>query len=82
MLLIDDGERDRFADHDMAIRHSSASEDVPWVFGARGQFGYDEDTQGVQEQDFVFWYVAHFPYMAAMGPIKWLATAPTLRIQR
>ena len=66
--LIDDGDRDRFFGHDMAIRRASATEDVPWVFGARGQLGYDEDTQGVQEQDIVFWYVAHHPHMAALGP--------------
>jgi hypothetical protein len=80
--LIDDGEWDRFADHNVAIRRASASEDVPWVFGTRGQLGYDEDTQGVQEQDIVFWYVAHHPHMAALGPTKWLVTGPTLRIQR
>jgi hypothetical protein len=80
--LIDDGDRDRFFGHDMAIRRASATEDVPWVFGARGQLGYDEDTQGVQEQDIVFWYVAHHPHMAALGQTKWLVTCPTLRIQR
>ena len=40
----------------------------PGCFGARGQLGYDEDNQGVQEQDIVFWYVAHLPHMAALGP--------------
>jgi len=80
--LIDDGERDRFADHNVAIRRASVSEDVPWVFGARGQLRYDEDTQGLQEQDIVFWYVAHLPHMSAIGTTKWLATGPTLRIQR
>jgi hypothetical protein len=80
--LKDDGERDKFADLDAAIRRANASEDVPWTFGARGQLGYDEDNQGVQEQDVVFWYVAHLPHMAALGPTKWLTLGPILRVQR
>ena len=80
--LRDDGERDTFADHDVAIRRAKADEDIPWVFGARGQLGYDEDNQGVQEQDVVVWYVAHLPHMAALGPTKWLTLGPTLKIQR
>ena len=80
--LKDDGERDGFADHDIAIRRANPAEDIPWVFGARGQLGYDEDNQGVQEQDIVFWYVAHLPHMAALGPTKWLTLGPTLKIQR
>ena len=80
--LTSDGDRDRFADHDVAIRRAKATEDLPWVFGARGQFGYDEDNQGVQEQDIVFWYVGHLPHMAVLGPTKWLTLGPTLRIQR
>ncbi len=80
--LTDDGERDSFADLDIAIRRANPAEDLPWVFGARGQLGYDEDNQGVQEQDIVFWYVAHLPHMAALGPTKWLTLGPTLKIQR
>ena len=76
-----DGERDKFADIDVAIRRATASEDVPWSFGARGQLGYDEDNQGVQEQDIVFWYVAHLPHMSALGPAKWLTLGPILRVQ-
>lgn len=80
--LKDDGERDSFADLDVAIRRANPDEDLPWVFGARGQLGYDEDNQGVQEQDVVFWYVAHLPHMAALGPTKWLTLGPTLKIHR
>ncbi|MCW5800259.1 MAG: hypothetical protein KIT40_17325 [Nitrospira sp.] len=80
--LKDDGERDSFGDHDVAIRRASSAEDLPWVFGARGQLGYDEDNQGVQEQDVVVWYVAHLPHMAALGPTKWLTLGPTLKVQR
>lgn len=80
--LKDDGERDAFADHDVAIRRADPDEDLPWVFGARGQLGYDEDNQSVQEQDVVVWYVAHLPHLAALGPTKWLTLGPTLKIHR
>ena len=80
--LKDDGERDAFSDLDVAIRRASPAEDLPWTFGARGQLGYDEDNQGVQEQDVVVWYVAHLPHMAALGPTKWLTLGPTLKVQR
>jgi hypothetical protein len=80
--LKDDGERDKFADLDVAIRRANASEDIPWEFGARGQLGYDEDNQGIQEHDVVFWYVAHLPHMAVLGPTKWLTLGPILRVQR
>lgn len=80
--LKDDDERDGFADIDIVIRRANASEDVPWSFGARGQLEYDEDNQGVQEQDIVFWYVAHWPHIFVLGPTKWLALGPILRVQR
>ncbi|MCC6966943.1 MAG: hypothetical protein IT391_11775 [Nitrospira sp.] len=80
--LKNDGERDKFGDLDVAIRRANPAEDLPWIFGARGQLGYDEDNQGVQEQDVVVWYVAHLPHMAALGPTKWLTLGPTLKIQR
>jgi hypothetical protein len=30
----------------------------------------------------VFWYVAHLPHRAALGPTKWLTLGPVLRVQR
>jgi hypothetical protein len=80
--LKDDGVRDDFSDIDVAIRRSKRTEDEPWPFGARGELAYDEDREGVQEQDIVFWYTAHLPHMAALGPLKWLAIGPVIRVQR
>lgn len=74
--------RDAFSDLDIAVRRSKRWEDEPWPFGARGELAYAEEAEGVQEQDIVFWYVGHLPHMAALGPTKWLALGPTLRIQR
>lgn len=74
--------RDSFSDLDVAVRRNKRWEDEPWPFGARGELAYGEDHEGIQEQDIVFWYVAHLPHMAALGPTKWLTLGPTLKIQR
>jgi hypothetical protein len=73
--------RDAFSDIDVAVRHNKRLEDEPWPFGARGELAYD-DGEGIQEQDIVFWYIAHLPHPAVMGATKWLAIGPTLRIGR
>jgi hypothetical protein len=80
--LKSDGDHDAFSPYDIAVRRASAREDVPWVFGARGQLGYGEDNQGVQEQDIVLWYISHLPHGAALGPGKWLTIGPVIRVQR
>jgi hypothetical protein len=66
--LKNDGERGSFSPHDIALRRASAREDVSWTFGARGQLGYGDDTQGVQEQDVVFWYISHLLMVPPLGP--------------
>ena len=80
--LKDDGEADRFADKDVALRRNHRAEDEPWPFGARGHLGYDDDAEGIQEQDVVFWYIAHLPHEAAMGPTKWFSVGPVIRVAR
>lgn len=74
--------RDAFSDLDIAVRRNKRWEDEPWPFAARGELGYAEEAEGIQEQDIVFWYVGHLPHIAALGPTKWLTLGPTLRIQR
>jgi hypothetical protein len=80
--LQDDGVRDTFSDKDIAVRRADVREDEHWMFGARGHLGYDQDHDGIQERDIVFWYVAHLPHMAALGPLKWLAVGPVVRVHR
>ena len=74
--------RDAFSDMDIAVRRNKRWENESWPFGARGELAYDQDQEGIQEQDIVFWYVGHLPHKAALGPIKWLALGPILRVQR
>ncbi len=73
--------RDSFSDMDIAVRRNKRWEDEPWTFGARGELAYDQDQEGIQEQDIVFWYVGHLPHKAALGSIKWLTLGPVLRVQ-
>lgn len=77
----DDGVRDEFSDRDVSIRRARADEDLPWLFGARGELAFDQDHEGVQEQDILFWYVAHLPHPAALGPTAWLAVGPVIRVE-
>ncbi|CUS37844.1 conserved hypothetical protein [Candidatus Nitrospira nitrosa] len=74
--------RDSFSDMDVAVRRNKRWENEPWSFGVRGEFAYDQNQEGIQEQDIVFWYVGHFPHKVALGPIKRLALGPFLRVQR
>lgn len=76
-----DGERDDFSDRDVSVRRARSEEDTPWSFGARGELPLDRDHEGIQEQDIVFWYVAHLPHHAVMGPLAWLAAGPVIRVQ-
>ncbi len=77
-----DGKRDRFSGLDVGVRRNWAWEDEPWIFGARGDLGYGANNDDIQEKDLVFWYVAHLPHLAALGPTTWLAVGPILKIQR
>lgn len=70
-----------FSNFDVGVRLYLEEEDTGWVYGARGELGY-LDSENVQERDIVFWYVAHLPHAAALGPSAWLTIGPTLKVQR
>ena len=80
--LMDDGvPQSCFSKQDVGVRLYNEEEDTGWIFGARGDLGY-LDGEGVQEKDVVFWYIAHLPHNAALGPAAWLAVGPVLNVQR
>jgi hypothetical protein len=70
-----------FSKLDVGVRRYNSEEDTGWIFGARGDLG-DLNGEGIQEKDVVFWYTAHLPHDAAMGPAAWLAVGPVLKVQR
>lgn len=80
--LMNDGEpQSGFSTRDVSVRRYHEEEDTGWLFGARGDLGY-LNGEGVQEEVTTFWYTAHLPHHAAMGPAAWLAVGPVLKVQR
>jgi hypothetical protein len=80
-LMSDGVPQSGFSELDMGVRRYNSEEDAGWIFGARGDLGY-LNGEGIQEKDVVFWYTAHLPHDAAMGPAAWLAVGPVLKVQR
>ena len=76
-----DGVKDDFSNRDVSVRLYYEDEDEPWLFGADGDLEYD-DNEGIQEDDIVFWYIAHLPHPAEGGPAVWHTVGPVLRVQR
>jgi hypothetical protein len=70
-----------FSKLDVGVRLYQEEEDAGWLFGPRGDLGY-LNGEGIQEKDVVFWYTAHLPHEAVMGPAAWLAVGPVLKVQR
>jgi len=80
--LMSDGElQSGFSNREVSIRRYTAEEDTGWAFGARGDLEYD-NGESLQEKNIVFWYTAHLPHHAALGPAAWLAVGPVLKVQR
>lgn len=80
--LMNDGEpQSGFSKLDVGVRLYHEEEDIGWLFGARRDLGY-LGGESIQEQDVVFWYTAHLPHDAALGPAAWLAVGPVLKVQR
>lgn len=79
---MNDGEpQSGFSKQDVGVRLYHGEEDGGWLFGARGDLGY-LNGEGIQEKDVVFWYTAHLPHNAVLGPAAWLAVGPVLKVQR
>jgi hypothetical protein len=80
--LMSDGEpQSGFSNRDVSVRRYTTEEDTGWPFGAGGDLEYD-NGESVQEKNVVFWYTAHLPHHAALGPAAWLAVGPVLKVQR
>ncbi|MGH9753790.1 MAG: hypothetical protein ACREA2_13505 [Blastocatellia bacterium] len=76
-----DGVTDGFSTKDVAPRLYRGSEDEPWPFGAWGHLGYG-NSEGIQEKDIVFWYVAHLHHEEEEGEDHWHWVGPTLIVHR
>jgi hypothetical protein len=76
-----DGTADGFSNKDVAPRRYRSAEDEPWPFGAWGHLGYG-NSEGVQEQDIVYWYVAHLHHEEEHGEDQWHWIGPRLIVHR
>jgi hypothetical protein len=76
-----DGASDAWSNRDMSGRLYRYNEDGPWPFNA-DELGYDNDNDGIQEKDVVFWYVAHLHHPYPGDPNEWHHAGPILRVHR
>jgi len=60
----------------MAVRLFREDQDVGWPFGTNG-IGFSKGSQ-VDDNDIVFWYVAHLHHHAAEGGNAWHGCGPTI----
>jgi hypothetical protein len=72
-----DGDPDGFSGIDMAVRLFRPEQDVGWPFGTSG-IGFSKGER-VDDNDIVFWYVAHLHHHASEGGDAWHGAGPTLR---
>ncbi len=72
----EDGAPDGFSGIDMAVRLYRPDQDVGWPFGVNG-IGFSKG-EPVDDNDIVFWYVAHMHHHAAEGGDAWHGAGPTI----
>ncbi|HYH76094.1 MAG TPA: RICIN domain-containing protein [Arthrobacter sp.] len=82
-----DGTADGYSTKDAGPRLYQGGEDQDWPFGAWGHLGYD-NGESLNNQDVVFWYVAHMPHPYTEGAEDlgnrepWHEVGPTLMVDR
>lgn len=77
----DDGVFDNFSKWDVAGRRHVSSEIGRWTNGARGEIGeLYNNSQSIDGEDIVFWYVTHLRHLSSEGSALWHASGPTLTI--
>lgn len=72
----EDGNPDGFSGIDMAVRLYRPDQDIGWPFGANG-IGFSKG-EAVDDNDVVFWYVAHLYHHASEGGDAWHGAGPTI----
>ena len=77
----DDGFTDDFSQWDAVIRRWKAAETNLWLWGARGELGnFFNDSESIDREDLVFWYISHLDHKALEGSVKWHASGPRIRV--
>ncbi len=76
-----DGFTDDFSQWDVAVRKWDQNETSGWRLGARGELGdnYNE-SENIDRQDIVFWYISHLDHKSLEGPTKWHSSGPRIQV--
>lgn len=78
---VDDGTPDNFSQWDVAGRRHNAAETGRWRNGARGEIGnLFNNSQSIQGEDVVLWYVSHLAHASTEGSNIWHASGPRIEV--
>ena len=76
-----DGFADDYSQWDTVVRKWKRDETNIWLWGARGEVGdFFNESESIDREDIVFWYISHLKHAALEGPFKWHASGPRVRI--
>jgi hypothetical protein len=76
-----DTQADSFSTINAGIRRYHSGETDDWQFGARGELGY-LNGENVVNQDNVIWYVGHLNHVASEGANHYHAVGPRMNVKR
>lgn len=77
----DDGEPSEFSQWDLAARAYDPSETGRWQAGAYGEIGQlFNESEPINGEDLVVWYVAHLAHSTAEGSEIWHASGPRIQV--
>jgi len=76
-----DGFTDEFSQWDVAVRKWNEGETDHWTLGARGEIGDNyNDSESIDREDIVFWYVTHLDHKSLEGSTKWHSSGPRVQV--
>jgi len=76
-----DGFTDEFSQWDVAVRKWNRGETDGWFLGARGEIGDNyNNSENIDREDIVFWYVTHLDHKSLEGSTKWHSSGPRVQV--
>ena len=76
-----DGFTDEFSQWDVAVRKWNDGETDNSTLGAKGDIGHNyNDSESIDREDIVFWYVTHLDHKSLEGSTKWHSSGPRVQV--
>jgi len=76
-----DGFTDDFSQWDAVARKWNQAETNVWLWGARGELGnLFNESESIDREDIVFWYISHLDHKALEGNLKWHSSGPRVQV--